>query len=177
MNSQPKLEILFRRGEIETTVKRLATEISRDYRGKQPIMVGILKGSFVFMADLMRAMDCSLEVEFVRLSSYGKRRETSGRVRVVHGLRCPVKDKDILVVEDIVDSGLTVSFFLDYLRRRNPASVKLCVLLDKQACHKVEVPIDYLGFTIPDRFIVGCGIDFGEKYRNLPDLYTMEFEE
>jgi hypoxanthine phosphoribosyltransferase len=171
---QPQLKILISRDEIAEAVTRLASEITRDYQGKQPLLIGILKGSFVFMADLIRRLDLPLEVEFIKLSSYGSARESSGKVRVVQGLKTRIKGRDILVVEDIVDTGITTSFLLDYLKKKKPASLKLCALTDKPSRHKVPVSIDYLGFTVPDKFIVGYGIDFDEKFRNLPDIYALE---
>ena len=171
---QPQLKILISRDEIAETVARLAGEIKRDYQGKQPLLIGILKGSFVFMADLIRQIDLPLELEFVKLSSYGSARESSGKVRVVQGLQTRIKDRDVLVVEDIVDTGITTSFLLDYLKKKKPASLKLCALTDKPSRHRVPVSIDYLGFTVPDKFIVGYGIDFDEKFRNLPDIYGIE---
>jgi hypoxanthine phosphoribosyltransferase len=171
---QPQLEILISRDEIAKAVNRLAREIKRDYQGKQPLLIGVLKGSFVFMADLIRRLDLPLELDFVRLSSYGAARESSGNVRVVQRLKTPVKGRDVLVVEDIVDTGITTSFLLDYLRKRNPASLKLCALTDKPSRHKVPVSIDYLGFIVPDKFIVGYGIDFDEKFRYLPHIYALK---
>ena len=137
-------------------------------------MLGILKGAFVFMADLMRLLDVPPEIEFVKLSSYGAAGESSGRIRVVQGIKAPVRGRDVLVIEDIVDTGLTVSFFLDYLRRRSPASLKLCALFDKPSRRKVPVAIDYLGLTVPNKLVVGYGLDWKEKFRHLPDLYILE---
>ena len=173
----PRLRALFTPEEIKSAVERLAREISRDYQGKNPLLLGILKGSFVFMADLIRNLNFPLEVEFVALSSYGRgRKESSGRIKVVRGLHTPVKGRDVLVIEDVVDTGLTLNFFLDYLRHRKPASLKVCALFDKTPCHKVPVSIDYLGFTIPNVFIVGYGIDYDERFRYLPGLYFVEDE-
>jgi hypoxanthine phosphoribosyltransferase len=174
MAFHPQLKILISRDEIAKAVDKLACEIKRDYQGKQPLLIGILKGSFVFMADLIRQLDLPLELEFIRLSSYGAARESSGKVRLVQGLKTPIKGRDVLVVEDIVDTGITTSFLLDYLRKKKPASLKLCALTDKPSRHKVPVPIDYLGFTVPNKFIVGYGIDFDEKFRYLPDIYVMQ---
>jgi len=171
---QPQLKILISRDEIAKAVDRLAHEIKRDYQGKQPLLIGILQGSFVFMADLIRQLDLPLELEFVRLSSYGTARESSGKVRVIQGVKMPVKGRDVLVVEDIVDTGITISFLLDYLKRKKPASLKLCVLTDKPSRRRVPVSIDYRGFTMPDKFIVGYGLDCDEKFRNLPYIYTLE---
>ncbi len=174
MSSQSKPRILFSRQQIEATVRELAAEISKDYQGKSPLLVGILKGSFMFMADLIRLLDFPLEVEFIRLSSYGRGKESSGKVKVVQGLQSPVKGKDILVIEDIVDTGLSTSFLLDYLRKKKPASLKLCALTDKPSRRQTLVTIDYLGFTVPDKFLVGYGLDLDEKFRNLPHICVLE---
>ena len=174
MDSQPKLHCLFPRAEIEAAVSRLASAITRDYHDKNPLLLGILKGSFVFMADLVRLLDFPLEVEFVRLSSYGSSRQTSGKVKVVQGLRTLVKGRHVLVIEDIVDTGITIAFLLDYLKKKKPASLRLCSLTDKPSRRRVPVTIDYLGFTVPDKFVVGYGIDCDEKFRNLPDICFME---
>ena len=168
MNPQPK--VLFTQAEIKQTVARLATEIRQDYQNKQPLLLGILKGSFVFMADLIRQLNLPIEVDFVKLSSYGAGKESSGKVKVMQGLKTPIKDRDVLVLEDIVDTGLTLSFLLDYLQKKKPASLKLCALTDKPSRRQVPVTIDYLGFTVPNKFIVGYGIDWNEKFRYLPDI-------
>ena len=177
MTSQPKPHILFTKEEIEAAVKRLAAEIREDYCGKHPILIGVLKGSFVFMADLIRLLDFPLEVEFIRLSSYGQGMESSGKVKVVQGLHSSIKGRDVLVIEDIVDTGFTTAFLLDYLRKKKPTSLKLCALTDKPSRRQVPVPIDYLGFTVPDKFIVGYGIDWDEKFRYLPEICFVEVED
>ena len=177
MIAQPKPHILFTKEEVEAAVKRLAAEISQDYHGKNPLLIGILKGSFVFMADLIRLLDFPLEVEFITLSSYGRGRESSGQIGVVKGLRAEVKGRDVLVIEDIVDTGLTISFLLDYLRKKKPASLKLCALTDKPSRRQIPVAIDYLGFTVPNKFIVGYGIDWDERFRYLPDICFVEVED
>jgi len=171
---QHQIEILISRDEIAKAVDRLAREIRRDYQGKQPLLICVLKGSFMFTADLIRQLDLPVELDFVRLASYGAAGESSGRVRIIQGVKTPIKGRDILVIEDIVDTGITISFLLDYLNRKRPASLKLCVLTDKPSRRRVPVPIDYLGFTVPDKFIVGYGLDFDERFRNLPDIYTLE---
>jgi len=173
--SQLQLEVLFTPSDIESAVARLAQEIRLDYRNKNPVLVGVLKGCFVFMADLVRALDIPLEIEFMSLSSYGLgRTESSGKIEVVQGLRGTVRDRHVLVVEDIVDTGITVDFILRYLRRRRPASVGVCALLDKAAGRRVDVPIDYLGFSVPDRFVVGYGLDYDEQFRYLSGLYCLK---
>lgn len=177
MDCQAKPRVLFTSEEIAATIKRLAAEISQDYHGKHPVLVGILKGSFMFMADLIRLLDFPLEVEFIRLSSYGRGRRSSGKIKVVQGLHSPIKGRDVLVIEDIVDTGLTTSFLLDYLQGEKPASLKLCTLTDKPSRRQVPVTIDYLGLTVPDKFLVGYGLDLDEKFRNLPDICVLEDED
>ena len=176
MAVEPRTEVLLSREEIAATVDRLAVEVRRDYAGKNPLLLGILKGSFMFMADLVRRLDFPLEIDFVRLSSYGQEMETTGNIRVVQGLRSPVRGRDVLVIEDIVDTGLTTTYFLDYLRKKKPASLRLCSLVAKPTRHRVPVVIDYPGFTVPDRFLVGYGLDWDEKYRNLPDICMLVSE-
>jgi len=174
MGSKSELHILFRRREIKGAVKRLAGEISQDFRNKNPLLLGVLKGSFVFMADLIRLLDFPLEVDFIGLSSYGSGTETSGKIKVVKKLETPVRDRYVLIVKDIVDTGLTTAFLFDYLQKKRPASVKLCALADKPSRREVPVTIDYLGFTVPNKFIVGYGLDADQKYRNLPDICYLE---
>jgi hypoxanthine phosphoribosyltransferase len=168
------LHLLIPRAEIEATVRRLAAAITADYHDKDPLIIGILKGSFVFLADLIRQLDFPLEVDFVRLSSYGRGRETSGRVSVVQGLRAAIRGRHVLVVEDIIDTGITLSYFMAYLKKKKPASLRLCALTDKPSRRRVPIEIDYLGRDVPDKFIVGYGIDCDEKYRNLPDICYLE---
>lgn len=163
-------EVLFTSEEIKREVARLAREISRDYRGRSPLLVGILKVSFVFLADLIRMMDIPVEVDFVILSSYGSGTESSGEVKVIHGLEQSIEGKDVIIVEDIVDSGITLSHFMDDLRTRNPASLRLCVLVDKTARREKDIQIDYIGMQVHDEFVVGYGIDCDEQYRYLPDI-------
>jgi len=168
VSRQPK--ILIHQEEIRQAVAKLAAEIRRDYKGKQLLLIGILKGSFVFMADLVRQLELPVEVDFVKLSSYGAGTKTSGKVKMMRGLKTPIKGRDVLVVEDIVDTGLTVSFLMDYLQKKKPASLRLCALTDKPSRHQIPVTIDYLGFTVPNKFIVGYGIDWNEQFRYLQDI-------
>ncbi|MFQ5997424.1 MAG: hypoxanthine phosphoribosyltransferase [Dehalococcoidales bacterium] len=174
MDSQPTLRVLFSRQEIATTVSRLAAEISQDYHDKYPLLIGILKGSFIFLADLIRHFDFPLEVDFIGLASYGKGRQTSGKIKVVQEPSSPIKDREVLVIEDIIDTGLTTAFCLDYLRQQKPASLKLCVLTDKPSRRQVPVTIDYLGFTVPNKFLVGYGLDLNQEFRNLSDICFIE---
>ena len=169
-----KPKVIIPREEIANKVAELATQLRKDYRGKNPLLIGILKGSFVFLSDLMRSMNIPVEVDFVRLSSYGAGTENSGKIKLVKDVETPIKGRHVLVVEDIIDRGLTVRFLLDYLSFREPSSLKLCALFDKPSRRKVEVPIDYVGFTVPDEFVVGYGLDLDEKFRYLPDLCVPE---
>ena len=177
MSSHSEPQVLFTRQQIEATVKRLAAEIKKDYHCKNPLLIGILKGSFVFMADLIRLLDFPLEVEFIRLSSYGRGRSTPGELKVVQGLRSQIRGRDVLIIEDIVDTGQSLAFLLGYLRKKRPASLKLCALTDKPSRRQVPVTIDYLGFTVPDKFIVGYGLDWDEKFRYLPDICLVEVKD
>ena len=177
MDSKPKPKVLFTRQEIDAAVARLASEVTRDYQDRSPLLIGVLKGCFMFMADLVRQLDFPLEVEFIRLSSYGKGSHTSGRVKVVQDINAKIEGRDVLVVEDIVDTGITTAFLLDYLEKKRPASLKLCALTDKPSRRQVPVKIDYLGLTVPGKFLVGYGLDFDEKFRNLPDICCLESED
>ena len=169
-----KRRVIIPKKDIDKKVAELAAKIRKDYRGKNPLLIGILKGSFVFMSDLVRAMNIPVEIDFVRLASYGAGTDTSGKIKLIKDVETPIKGRHVLVVEDIVDRGLTVRFLLDYLSFRKPASLKLCALFDKPSRRKLEVPIDYVGFTVPDAFVVGYGLDFNEKYRYLPNLCILE---
>jgi hypoxanthine phosphoribosyltransferase len=177
MVSQPKLSILCRRAEIEATLDRLSAQITSDYQDKNPLLIGILKGSFVFLADLVRRLDFPLEVDFIRLASYGAGRESSGKVRILSRPCPPVAGRHVLVVEDVIDTGLTLAVLLAYLSRKKPASLRLCALADKPHGRASPVKIDYVGVTLPDKFLVGYGLDCGERYRNLPEIYALEAGE
>lgn len=163
------------REEIRNAVSRLGAEISRDYAGKRPLLLGVLKGSFIFLADLVREIDIPLRVDFIRAQSY-KGSTTTGEVVLSMGDVVDVSGQDVLVVEDIVDTGTTINCLMDYLRKGEPASLKLCSLLDKPSRRETPVDIDYLGFTIPDRFIVGYGTDFDQDWRNLPEIFSLDNE-
>jgi len=174
MNTQDELKILISRRKIGAIVKRLGEEIRRDYAGKNPLVVGVLKGSFVFLADLVRAIDMPLEIDFVKLTSYGRGTQSSGVITVLLDLNCQLEGRHVLIVEDIVDSGLTTSFLSDYLRQKGPASVRLCAFTSKPSRRKVDIDIDYLGLAVPDKFLVGYGLDYAEKYRYLPDICELK---
>lgn len=167
---------LLSREELATATTWLAAELDRDYRGRSPVLVGVLKGGFVFLADLVRRMETPIRaIEFLRLSSYGAAAESSGRARVVIGLPPEtVRGQDVILVEDIVDTGITCMSALRYLRRRRPASLKLCVLLDKPSRRRVPLTADYRGLIVPDRFLVGYGLDLDQRYRQLPEIYVVQ---
>lgn len=162
--------ILVTREEIDAAVQKLGDEITRDYQGKNLLLVGILKGAIVFFSDLMRAIDLPLETEFMAVSSYGASTKTTGVVNLVKDLTIDITGKDVLIVEDIVDSGMTLSYLKKYLSTRGAASIKIATLLDKPERRRVDLKADYFCFTIPDEFVVGYGLDYAEKYRNLPDI-------
>jgi hypoxanthine phosphoribosyltransferase len=160
--------------QIAARVRELGTQITKDYAGHNLVLVCVLKGSFVFAADLARTIDLPLRIDFLGTRSYGEDTESSGVVQITQDLSKPIDHEDVILVEDIVDTGLTVAYVIDLLRTRNPKSVKVCALLHKPARARVEVQVDYLGFTIEDRFVVGYGLDHAERYRNLPYIGVVE---
>lgn len=168
------LRLLFSREEIEEAVRRLGRQISSDYQGRRPLLIGVLKGAFVFLADLIRNLSIPVEVDFVRLSSYGAGMETSGVVRMGKDLEADVRGRDVIVVEDIVDTGISLKFLLEELSSRGPASLRVCALVDKKHRREVPVEVDYVGFEIERGFIVGYGIDYAERYRELPEIYVLD---
>lgn len=174
MRPDPKCIPVISRDEIQTAVARLAGELNRDYRGKEPLVIGVLRGSFVFLADLVRMLDFPLEIDFIRLASYETGKESAGEVRVLLDVGMPVAGRHLIVVEDIVDTGITAAWLVEHLKERAPLSVKLCALVDKPSRRRVPVTIDYLGLTVPDKFLVGYGLDWSQKYRNLPDICALE---
>ena len=161
-------EVLFSEEKIASIVRNMGRQISEDYVGKNLFMVSVLKGSLVFMADLMRAVTIPCSIDFLSVSSYGNGTASSGEVRILKDLDCSLEGKDLLIVEDILDSGMTLSFLLKTLSARNPASIRLCTFLDKPERRRVDIRPDYVGAEVPDKFIVGYGLDYAEKYRNLP---------
>ncbi|MGN0792967.1 MAG: hypoxanthine phosphoribosyltransferase [Aristaeellaceae bacterium] len=167
-------KILVSREEIAEAVAALGKRITEDYRGKELLLVGILKGSVVFFADLIRAIDLPLKTEFMAVSSYGAATRTSGVVSLVKDLTADITGMHVLIVEDIVDSGMTLSYLSKYLSTRGAASIKIATLLDKPERRRVDLKADYFCFTIPDEFVVGYGLDYAEKYRNLPDIGVLD---
>ena len=163
------------RHEIDASVQSLANRLNEDYAGKQVVLVGVLKGAIVFMADLVRHLKMDVEVEFVRLSSYGKARTSSGTVTIVKDIQADVRDKHILIVEEIIDSGRTLKFLYERLKSSGPASVEIVTLLDKASKRIVDVPVKYVGRTVEDQFLIGYGLDLEEKCRNLADIYYLKY--
>ena len=161
-------EVLYNEEEIKAKVKELGETLSKDYSGRNPLVICVLKGAFIFMADLVKAINVPLELDFMAVSSYGHSTKSSGVVKIIKDLDVTVEGRDVLIVEDIIDSGLTLSYLIDVLERRNAKSVTVVTLFDKPARRTVELEADYTGFTIPDEFVVGYGLDYAEKYRNLP---------
>src|SRR3954454_8930007 len=177
-------EVLLTEEQISTRVAELGARITADYQGQRLTLVSVLKGSLPFMADLMRAIDLPLRIDLMEVSSYGgATTESSGLVRILKDLSASIAGEDVLIVEDIIDTGLTLNYLIHYLRGKNPASLRICTLLDKPARRLVEIPVDYIGFEIPDQFVIGYGLDYGEVYRNLrfvgvlkPEVYGAAME-
>ncbi len=167
-------EILISEEKLRKTVARLGAEISRDYSGKDLILISVLKGSVIFMADLMRAITIPCKIDFMAVSSYGSSTKTSGVVKIIKDLTEPIEGSDVIVVEDILDSGVTLSYLKKLLLARNPASIRVCTLLDKPERRKADITADYVGMSIPDAFAVGYGLDYAEKYRNLPFIGVLK---
>ncbi len=160
--------------EIEERVARLAHIISRDYRGKELILIGVLKGAFVFLSDLARRLTVPVKIDFVETSAYGAGTVSSGRVAITKKIGIEVADKDVLLVEDIVDTGLTMTVLLDYIKSLNPKTVRVCALLSKSERRQVEVPVDYTCYAIEKGFLIGYGLDYADDYRNLPQIYELK---
>jgi len=167
------IKVLISKNRIQKKVTELARKISRDYKGKKLVLVGILKGSFIFLADLVRNLSIPVEIDFIQVSSYGASRVSSGVIKIKKDIDLPIVDKHVLIVEDVVDFGYTLDYLLKFLKHKKPKSVKICALLDKPSRRKVKVPLSYHGFKVPDEFIVGYGLDFSEKYRNLPEIRSI----
>jgi len=169
-------KVLISEVEIKQKISELGSFISRDYTGKNLLMVGILKGAMVFMSDLMRSLSVDVQIDFMAVSSYGASSNSTGVVRILKDLERTIEGKHVLIVEDIVDTGLTLNYLQEILKARGPASVRICTLLDKPSRRKVDVAIDYNGFSIPDEFVIGYGLDYNEKYRSLPEICILKQE-
>jgi hypoxanthine phosphoribosyltransferase len=176
VESPPSAEILINEETLRTRVVELGEEISGDYEGRDLLLVGVLKGAVFFMADLMREISLPCEVDFMAISSYGAGTDSSGVVRILKDLDINIRDRNVLVLEDIIDSGLTLSYLMRNLGAREPASLEVCALLVKEGRREAEVPVRYVGFEIPNRFVVGYGLDYGERYRNLPHVAALGTE-
>ena len=168
--------VLFTQEEIAERVKQLGKQLTEDYKDKSPLAVGILKGSFVFMADITRSIDINCEVDFMAVSSYGNGTTTTGAVKITKDLTRDIEGRHVIIIEDILDSGVTLSYLIKYLSVRKPASIKICTLLDKPSRRQSGVYADYIGFECPNAFIVGYGLDYAEKYRNLPYIGILKPE-
>jgi hypoxanthine phosphoribosyltransferase len=165
------LKLLLSRSEIDSIVRRLADRISRDYGQSEVVLVGVLKGAFVFLSDLVRCLPMPVRIDFVRVASYGSGMKSSGLIEITKDIETPVEGKHVLIVEDIIDSGRTVQFLKERLALSNPQSIKVIAFLDKKARREVDIDADYVGKEVDDLFVVGYGIDFNEAYRNLPEIY------
>lgn len=168
--------VLFDEYKIQTRIREIGNQIAMDYKDKTPVLIGILKGGFVFLADLVRAIDIPLEIDFLAISSYGSGTTSTGAVKIRKDIDVDISGRDVIVIEDIVDSGLSLQYIKDYIWKHKPASVRTCVLLDKPEAHKLEVTFDYVGFDIGNEFVVGYGLDFDERYRNLPYIGILKEE-
>jgi hypoxanthine phosphoribosyltransferase len=168
------LKLLKNREEISQRIEKLATEIMKDFKNQKVLFIGILKGAFIFVADLIRKLELELEVDFIEISSYGHKTETSGKVKIVHGINVDITDKNVIIIEDIVDTGHTMSFLINYLKKKGPKSLKLCVLMSKPSQREIKIHFDYLGFKVPNKFIVGYGLDYKGRFRELPEIYYKE---
>jgi hypoxanthine phosphoribosyltransferase len=166
-------ETLFTEEEIDSRVSTIAAEISRDYQDKDCLLIGILKGAFIFLADLARKITVPVEFDFMALSSYGSAKKTSGVVRILKDLDADITGRDVIIVEDIIDTGLTLNYLISSLNARGPASLCICTLLNKETTRKVDLPLKYEGFTIPDVFVVGYGLDCAQEFRNLPYIASV----
>ncbi len=169
-------EVLISQEQIREKTKELGRRIAQDYEGKNPLLICVLKGGLMFLADLMREIHMPLEIDFMAVSSYGDATESSGVVRILMDLERNIRGRHVLIVEDIIDTGRTLNYIIENLHTRGPASIKVCTLLDKPARRLLDIPLDYVGFEIPDRFVIGYGLDFGEIYRNLPFVGVLKPE-
>jgi len=175
LNNPKEIEsILFDQSQIKKRVKEIARQIDVDFQGEEVMLVGVLKGAFIFLADLSREIKISTRLDFIKVSSYGKQKQSSGKPSITKDLDMEIKGKNVVVVEDIVDSGLSLNVILENIKKHKPKRLKVCVLLDKREKRKTLVPLDYIGFEVPDKFLVGYGLDFADKYRNLPYVAALK---
>lgn len=170
----PKISVLVSREEIKAKTQELAKRISKDYEGKDLLLVSVLKGGFIFLADLCRAIEIDVSIDFISVSSYGNSTVSSGVVRILKDIDYDITGKHILIVEDLIDTGLTLTYLKDLFAAKHCASVKVCTILDKPSRRKAPLEVDYQGIVIPDKFVIGYGLDYAEKYRNLPDVCVIE---
>jgi len=168
--------VLFDERRIQNRIREIGQQINADYEGKVPVVIGVLKGGFIFMSDLVRAITIPVELDFLAISSYGASTSSSGVVKIRKDIDIQLEGRDVLVVEDIVDSGLSLQYIKDYIWKHKPASLRTCVLLDKPEAHKIETTFEYVGFEVGNEFVVGYGLDFGERYRNLPYIGILKEE-
>lgn len=174
MISKDKIKVLISQEEVDKRIAELGKEIEKDYEGKEPHLICILKGGAFITCELSKNIDLPLSIDFMSVSSYGNETSSSGRVKIIKDLDDPVEGKDVLIVEDIIDSGNTLANLLGLLKNRNPNSIKICTLLDKPDRRETDVHVDYVGFQIPDKFVIGYGLDYAQKYRNLPYIGVIE---
>lgn len=168
--------ILITQEEIQEKVKQLGAQISKDYKGKNPVLICILKGGIIFLSDLLKNITTHVQIDFMALSSYGDSTKSSGVVKIKKDIDVDLLDRDVIIIEDIVDSGLTLKYIDEYFLQHKPASIKICALLDKPEAHKIDIKIDYLGFEVGNEFVVGYGLDYSQKYRNLPYIGILKKE-
>lgn len=168
--------VLFDEYKIQTRIREIGMQIASEYKDRAPVLIGILKGGFVFLADLVRAINIPVEMDFLAISSYGSEASSSGVVKIRKDIDTDLSGRDVIIVEDIVDSGLSLQYIKDYIAKHAPASIKVCVLLDKPKAHKLETSFDYVGFEIENEFVVGYGLDYNEHYRNLPYIGILKKE-
>jgi hypoxanthine phosphoribosyltransferase len=167
-------ELVLAADQIAGRVRELAAKISAEYTGKTPLLIGILNGAFVFLSDLVRNLEVPVQIDFVRLASYGASDTSAGKITMTKDTELPLAGRDVIVVEDIVDTGLTLRWLMDELRERGPASIKVCALIDKKERREIDIQVDYIGFEVPQGFLVGYGLDFNEEWRQLPEVYTLK---
>jgi hypoxanthine phosphoribosyltransferase len=174
VNKKEVFKIFISEEDIQKRISELAAELNRDFEGKVPIFIGILNGSFIFMSDLIREITIDCEIDFFKLSSYGDAKISSGNVRMLKDLNCEVEGRDIIIVEDVVDSGLSIAYIRDLIMQQNPRSFSVVTLLYKKFVAKINFPLDYVGFEIPTEFVIGYGLDYAQKWRNLRSIYVLD---